>query len=147
MVHIAIQQAEIAARNAVNGTNEKVDGRATAVAVFTEPQIAAVGLSERELEGKKYLVGKYPFADHGKSIILDQTAGFVKVIAEPGKGKILGAQIIGPEASELIHELIALIHMYATVFDLATMPHYHPTLAEILTYPAEEIIQKIVSCH
>lgn len=144
VVHIAIQQAEIAARNAIGGGKVRFDERTKTTAVFTEPQVAVVGMSERELKGKKFLVGKYPFSDHGKSMVLGETAGFVKIIAEPKRGKILGAQIVGPHASDLIHEMIALIHMNANVFDVISMPHYHPTLAEILTYPAEEIAEKIV---
>jgi pyruvate/2-oxoglutarate dehydrogenase complex dihydrolipoamide dehydrogenase (E3) component len=145
VVHIAIQQAELAARNAVNGVREKIDERAVALAVFTEPQIATVGRSERELKGKKFLTAKYPFDDHGKSMVMGETAGFVKIIAEPVRGKILGAQCIGPEASDLIHEMIALVHLGATVFDAVAIPHYHPTLSEIWTYPAEEIVEVISS--
>jgi len=143
VVHIAIQQAELAARNAVRNARERIDERAIALAVFTEPQIATVGASERDLEAGNYLSAKYPFDDHGKSIVMGETAGFVKIIAEPRRGKILGAQCIGPEASDLIHEMIALIHMKATVFDALTMPHYHPTLSEIWSYPIEELAQKI----
>lgn len=145
VVHIAIQQAELAARNAVGGLREKIDERAVAVAVFTEPQVATVGRSERELEAGQYVVAKYPFDDHGKSIVMGETAGFVKIIAEPKRGKIIGAQCIGPEASDLIHEMIALVHLGATVFDAASIPHYHPTLSEIWTYPIEEIVERITS--
>jgi pyruvate/2-oxoglutarate dehydrogenase complex dihydrolipoamide dehydrogenase (E3) component len=63
--------------------------------------------------------------------------GFVKIMAEKKRGEIIGAEIIGPHASDLIHELIA-------AQELAMMPHYHPTLAEIVTYPAEEIADRIV---
>jgi len=143
VVHIAIQQGELAARNAAGNAREKFDERALTLAVFTEPQIATVGRSERSLKGKKFITAKYPFSDHGKSIVIGETAGFVKIIAEPPRGKILGAQCIGPEASDLIHEMIALIHMGATVFDVLKMPHYHPTLAEIWSCPAEEIAGKI----
>ncbi len=143
VVHIAIQQAELAAINAVTGAHRKMDSRAVALAVFTEPQIATVGRSERDLERKQFLTAKYPFDNHGKSIIMGETSGFVKIIAEPKRGKILGAECIGPEASDLIHEMIAMIHMRATVFDVMAMPHYHPTLAEIWTYPAEEIAAQI----
>jgi pyruvate/2-oxoglutarate dehydrogenase complex dihydrolipoamide dehydrogenase (E3) component len=145
VVHIAIREGEVAARNAVLGKREKVDRRTRAFAVFTDPEIAAVGPGEGELAGQRILVAKYPFSDHGKSMVMGRTEGFVKVIASARGGAILGAQIVGPHASDLIHEMIALIHMRATAKDLASMPHYHPTLAEILTYPAEEILSKLRS--
>ena len=78
---------------------------------------------------------------------LGETHGHVKLICLPGSGEIIGAHIVGPEAGELIHELICLMYFRGTVFDLARIPHYHPTLAEILTYPAEELADKISSEH
>ena len=61
----------------------------------------------------------------------------------PITGEVIGGHIVGPEAGELIHEIITLMHFHGTVKDLMTIPHYHPTLAEILTYPAEELAEKI----
>ena len=64
----------------------------------------------------------------------------MKLLAAPQTGEILGAQLVGPEAGELIHELIAVMYYRGTAVDLLRMPHYHPTLAEIVTYPAESIV-------
>jgi pyruvate/2-oxoglutarate dehydrogenase complex dihydrolipoamide dehydrogenase (E3) component len=152
VVHIAIQQGETAARNAVNfvrGSHlmpEKIDYRLKTLVTFTDPEIALVGLSEAEAkeQGIDYLTASYPFNDHGKAIIGGHEYGFVKLIAEKTRGKILGAEIIGPHASDLIHELIAVMRYRGTAEELAKMPHYHPTLAEIVTYPAEEIADQIV---
>ena len=80
---------------------------------------------------------------HGKSLTLGETHGHVKLLASPENGEILGAHIVGPEAAELIHELIAVMYYRGTVHDLARIPHYHPTLAEIITYPAEELAGRI----
>jgi pyruvate/2-oxoglutarate dehydrogenase complex dihydrolipoamide dehydrogenase (E3) component len=151
VVHIAIQQGECAARNAVRllrgdpAPAEKVDYRLKALVTFTDPEIASVGLTEEEATGQgiAYIAASYPFKDHGKSMIGGHEFGFVKVLAEKTRGEIVGAQIIGPHASDLIHELIAIMRYRGTAYDLATMPHYHPTLAEILTYPAEEIVEKL----
>ena len=88
-------------------------------------------------------MASYPFDDHGKSITLGETHGHVKLLASPENGKILGAHIVGPEAAELIHELITVMYYEGTVHDLARIPHYHPTLAEIITYPAEELAGRI----
>lgn len=147
VVHIAILQAEIAARNAartlgrLDGALEKSDYRLALFAVFTDPQVAAVGLTEREAreQGHDILVAKYPFNDHGKSLILGATHGFVKLIAERKTREILGASCVGPEASELIHEIVVAMHFHATAQDLIRIPHYHPTLSEIWTYPAEDL--------
>ena len=149
IVHIAIQQGEIAGWNAVHtqASPRRYDDRLKAQVVFTDPQIAGVGLSEKECRSRKipYRVASYPFDDHGKSMTLGETHGHVKLLAAPETGEILGAHIVGPEAAELIHELIAVMYYQGTVHDLARMPHYHPTLAEIITYPAEELAGMIDS--
>ena len=103
-------------------------------------QVAAVGFTEREAREKHdILVAKYPFHDHGKALIHGSTHGFVKLIAERTSRRILGASCVGPDASELIHEIAVAMHFNATAGDLARIPHYHPTLSEIWTYPAEEL--------
>jgi pyruvate/2-oxoglutarate dehydrogenase complex dihydrolipoamide dehydrogenase (E3) component len=146
IVHIAIQQGEIAAQNIAHPHKKKtMDYRLLTSIVFTDPQIASVGLTEKEASAKSipYLVASYPFADHGKSLIMEAKDGFVKLLAHPTTGEILGGSCVGPVAGELIHEIIAAMHKNMTVHELAAMPHYHPTLAEIWTYPAEELAEKI----
>jgi pyruvate/2-oxoglutarate dehydrogenase complex dihydrolipoamide dehydrogenase (E3) component len=153
VVHIAIQQGEIAARNAVKFLHKKsaeadtIDYRLKALVTFTDPEIASVGLTETEAKAQKieYLCASYPFNDHGKAIIGGHEFGFVKLLAEKKRGEIIGAEIIGPHASDLIHELIAVMRYRGTAQELGLMPHYHPTLAEIVTYPAEEIADQIVA--
>jgi pyruvate/2-oxoglutarate dehydrogenase complex dihydrolipoamide dehydrogenase (E3) component len=152
VVHIAIQQGEIAARNAVNHLRgdhqiaESIDYRLKALVTFTDPEIASVGLTETEAKAQRieYLSASYPFSDHGKAMIGGHEFGFVKLLAEKSRGEIVGAEIIGPHASDMIHELIAVMRYRGTAQELATIPHYHPTLAEIVTYPAEEIADKII---
>lgn len=148
IVHLAVAQGELAARHAF-GVPEK-DLRPTSKipllnVVFTDPPLATIGAQESELVAAKkpFLVASYPFNDHGKSILMDQVRGYVKVIAEPRRGRILGAEIVGPQAGELIHCFTGPITMGATVRDLLRAPWYHPTLAEILTYPLEEIAEKL----
>jgi len=146
IVHIAIQQGELAARHVAGVKKLKpVDYSLLLNVVFTDPQLATIGLLERQLdrEKKKYLVASYPFNDHGKSILMEANYGYVKVIAEPRRGRILGAEIVGKDAGELIHAFSGPMAMRATVFDLLRAPWYHPTLAEIITYPLEEIAEKI----
>jgi len=146
IVHIAIQQGEIAAHNIVSPDKMKLmDYRLITEVVFTEPQIAAVGLTEKsaQVENIPYLTAKYPFNDHGKSLIMEAKDGFVKLLAEPNTGEIIGGACVGPMGGELIHEIIAAMHKRMTVHELAAMPHYHPTLAEIWSYPAEELAGQI----
>src|SRR5205085_4896308 len=94
-----------------------------------------------------YSVASYPFADHGKSLIMEAKDGFVKLLAEPMTGEILGGCCAGPMGGELIHEIVAAMAKRMTVHELAAMPHYHPTLAEIWTYPAEELSGQITKSY
>ena len=148
IVHIAVQQGELAARHAAGVKNLKpVDYALLLNVVFTDPQLATIGRLERDLDdaGIDYLCASYPFNDHGKSILMDANYGYVKVIAEPKRGRILGAEIVGKDAGELIHCFSGPLAMRATVFDLLRAPWYHPTLAEIITYPLEELAEKVKS--
>jgi pyruvate/2-oxoglutarate dehydrogenase complex dihydrolipoamide dehydrogenase (E3) component len=145
IVHIAIQQGEIAAHNVAFADRPRsVDNRLLTQVVFTDPQIAVVGLTEKEASARKipYLAASYPFSDHGKSQIMEAKDGFVKLLADPRSGEILGGCCVGPMGGELIHEIIAAMAQRMTAHELAAMPHYHPTLAEIWTYPAEELAGK-----
>jgi pyruvate/2-oxoglutarate dehydrogenase complex dihydrolipoamide dehydrogenase (E3) component len=151
VVHIAIQQGETAAHNAAillgrkTGAPRAMDYRLTLFAVFSEPQLASVGSTEAELRasGIEFLAASYPFNDHGKSLVMGETEGFVKLLAHRESGEILGASVVGPEASDLIHEVVVAMNYRATVRDFAAIPHYHPTLSEIWTYPAEEIADQL----
>ncbi len=146
IVHLAVQQGEIAAHNIAHATmRRRMDYRLLISVVFTEPQVAFVGLTEKEAKarGIPYLAASYPFNDHGKSLIMEAKDGFVKLLAEPKSGEILGGACVGPVGGELIHEIAAVMAKRMTVQELASMPHYHPTLAEIWTYPAEELAGKI----
>jgi pyruvate/2-oxoglutarate dehydrogenase complex dihydrolipoamide dehydrogenase (E3) component len=146
IVHIAVQQGEIAGYNIAHPEHlRSMDYRLLSEVVFTDPQVAVVGLSEKRahVQNINYLVAKYPFNDHGKSLIMEAKDGFVKLLAEPTTGEILGGTCVGPLGGELIHEIVAAMHKRMTVHELAAMPHYHPTLAEIWTYPAEELASQI----
>jgi pyruvate/2-oxoglutarate dehydrogenase complex dihydrolipoamide dehydrogenase (E3) component len=148
VVHVAIQQGEIAAHNIAHPDKPRqIDYRLITSIVFTEPQVACVGLTEKEARerGIPYLAASYPFNDHGKSLIMEALDGFVKLLADPRTGEIIGGSCVGPMGGELIHEIIAAMAKRMTVHELAAMPHYHPTLAEIWTYPAEELAGRIAT--
>src|SRR5579872_1063054 len=146
LVHVAIYEGEVAARNAVTGAGERVVYDLVKThTVFSDPQVAVVGETERGLQarGVAYVKGVYDFAEHGKAMCLNKTKGFVKMMASAEDGKILGAAILGPHGSDLIHEVIVAMHYGATVKQFMSIPHLHPTLAEIWTYPAEECAEKL----
>ena len=150
VVHLAIQQGEVAAKNAAalaagKEPAERMDYRLKLEVIFTSPEAAGVGYSEKECREKKWeiVTASYPFADHGKSIVMGAKDGFVKLIALLQRGEIVGAQVVGPHASDLIHEPLAIMRYRGTAEEMMNLPHYHPTLSEIWTYPAEEIFEKI----
>ena len=146
IVHIAIQQAEIAAHNVANPRRSRsADYRLLTSVVFTDPQVATVGLTEKEAKARQipFRAASYPFNDHGKSLIMEALDGFVKLLANPKTGEILGGCCVGPVGGELIHEITVAMAKRMTVHEFAATPHYHPTLAEIWTYPAEELAEQI----
>ena len=146
IVHIAVQQGEIAAHNIAHpGQTRRIDYHLLIHVLFTDPQIGTVGLTEKEAKARDVpcLAASYPFNDHGKSLIMDAKDGFVKLLADPKTGEILGGCCVGPMGGELVHEIIAAMAKRMTVHELAAMPHYHPTLAEIWTYPAEALAAQI----
>lgn len=146
IVHLAVEQGEVAVHNIAHPKKpRRMDYRLLTSIVFTEPQVASVGLTEKAAQehGIRYEAASYPFADHGKSLIMDAKDGFVKLLAHPKTGEILGGACVGPIGGELIHEITAAMYKKMTVSELALLPHYHPTLAEIWTYPAAELAERI----
>jgi pyruvate/2-oxoglutarate dehydrogenase complex dihydrolipoamide dehydrogenase (E3) component len=146
IVHLAVQQGEIAGHNIARPeAARQIDYRLLTQVVFTDPQIGCVGLTEKAARAGRvpYLAASHPFNDHGKSLIMEAKDGFVKLLAAPATGEILGGCCVGPMGGELIHEISAAMHGRMTVRELAALPHYHPTLAEIWTYPAESLARRI----
>jgi pyruvate/2-oxoglutarate dehydrogenase complex dihydrolipoamide dehydrogenase (E3) component len=146
IVHLAVLQGEIAAHNIAHpNAPRRMDDRLLLAVIFTEPQVAFVGLTEKTAttRGVPYLTARHSFSDHGKSLIMEATDGFVKLLADPQSGEILGGACVGPVGGELIHEIVAALAKRMTVHELAALPHYHPTLAEIWTYPAEALAERI----
>jgi pyruvate/2-oxoglutarate dehydrogenase complex dihydrolipoamide dehydrogenase (E3) component len=150
VVHIAITQGEHAAHNAAvrlgkqpAASQKTTDYRLKLFGIFTEPEVAMVGLSEREAAdaGIDLVSASYPFDDHGKSMVAGALDGFVKLVADRATGRLIGGAVIGPHAVELIHEITVAMAFNATAQQLMEVPHYHPTLSEIWTYPAEEIAE------
>ncbi|MDC4224409.1 MAG: hypothetical protein MPW15_09320 [Candidatus Manganitrophus sp.] len=101
-------------------------------AVYCHPEVASVGLTEEKAReaGHEIKVAKYPLSANGRAVALGETEGFVKVVADAQYGEILGAHIIGPEATELIGEFVLAKTVEATAQELKQAVHPHPTLSE-----------------
>jgi dihydrolipoamide dehydrogenase len=101
---------------------------------YCEPQIGSVGLTEAKAKeaGHQVKVGKFPFTANSKASIIDNHEGFIKVVADAKYGEILGVHIIGPVATELIAEAVAVMELEGTVEDLMFTIHAHPTVSEAM---------------
>lgn len=147
IVHLAIMQGETAARHATGRQADPVDLTTRTGVVFTDPQIAAAGLPVDEARKRNHNleIAEFPFDDHGKSLLMEATSGYVKAWADRDSGKLIGAECVGKDAGELIHSMAVAVTMGATVFDLIKVHWYHPTLSEIWSYPLEDIAEAIQS--
>jgi dihydrolipoamide dehydrogenase len=131
LAHKAFTEGEVAAE-VIAGEPSALDYQAIPAAVFTDPEIGTVGMTEAEAEeaGFDPVVGQMPLRASGRALSLNETDGFVRVVADGDRGFLLGAQIVGPEASELVAELALAIELGATLEDVAATIHVHPTLSE-----------------
>lgn len=131
LAHKAFKEGEVAAE-VIAGEPAALDYQAIPAAVFTDPEIGTVGMTESEAEGAGFepVIGKMPLRASGRALTLNERAGFVKIVAEAETEFVLGAQIVGPEASELVAELALAIELGATLEDVAATIHVHPTLSE-----------------
>jgi len=136
--HKAWHDGLLLSRHLLEGKAIVSQDRLVPFAVFTDPEIAGAGLGEASAAEAGYNVTtkSFPFAFHGRALAIDKLDGFVKLVLDSNSRKILGGHIIGPEAGELIHELIAAMRFGATVYDLQEMMHVHPTLAEAINSTA-----------
>lgn len=124
----------------IKGINRVYDAKMVPAVVFTDPEIAAAGMTEAEAKAKGFndlLIAKFPFAANGRAVSMMETDGFVKMIADKKTHILLGVHIVGPEASNLISEAALAIEMGARLEDLALTIHPHPTLGETMMEAAE----------
>ena len=136
LAHKASREAILAALH-IAGKPAEPRG-AIPAAIFTDPEIAAVGESETEARGRgaEIITGRFPFSALGRAQAMRETEGFVKLVADKTSHKLLGASIVGPDASDLIGELCLAVKVGATVEDLAATVHPHPTLSEAIAEAA-----------
>jgi len=140
LAHLASREGLVAAENAVGG-NALMKYDVVPAAIFTSPEIASVGLREHQVKEKniKYKVGRFQFRALGKAHAMGEISGMFKIISEEGTDKILGAHILGPHASDLIHEIAVAMEGGLTAKDIAHTIHAHPTLAEGIMEAAEDV--------
>ncbi|MDO7904901.1 dihydrolipoyl dehydrogenase [Paenibacillus sp. JX-17] len=141
LAHKASYEGKVAAE-AIAGMPSEVDYKCIPAVVFTDPECSSVGYTEKEAteKGYKVKVGKFSYGANGRAVSLNAAEGFVKIVAEEGTGLVLGAQIVGLEASNLIAELGLAIEMGTTLEDISLTIHAHPTLGEIVMEAAEVVL-------
>ena len=132
LAHVASYEGVCAVENIAGHADRVPDYHAAPNCIYTDPEIAHVGLGENEAKEKGIAVkiGRFPFAAAGRALTLGQTEGFVKVVADAGSGKLLGAHIIGPRATDLIAEATLAIQNALTLEQIDLTIHAHPTLPE-----------------
>src|SRR6202035_5745649 len=125
-----IAVAHMAGKPAIPINKNRIPG-----CTYTEPGIGSVGLTEVQAraQGYKVKVGKFPFAGDSRATILGHHEGFIKVVADEQFGEILGVHIIGPFATEIISEAVSALQLEATVDDLMSTVHAHPTVWEAMS--------------
>jgi len=140
LAHLASREGIVAAENAM-GQDVEIDYDVVPAAIFTNPEIASVGLREHQASerGIKYKIGRFQFRALGKAHAIGEITGMFKIIAEEETDRVLGVHIIGPHASDLIHEAAVVMQRGLTVKDIAETIHAHPTLAEGLMEAAEDV--------
>lgn len=138
LAHKASYEAKVAAES-IAGLPSVVDYKCIPAVVFSDPEIASVGWSETEAKAKgvNVVTGKFSYGANGRAQSMNATDGFVKLVGDKDSGLLIGAQVVGAEASNLIAELTLAIEMGATLEDIALTIHAHPTLGEITMDAAE----------
>lgn len=145
LAHVAYAQGKVAAEVACN-KDSKIDYTVVPMCIYTDPEVSAVGLTESQAKEKGFEVkiGKFPFTALGKARTIDETEGFVKIVADAKTDKVLGVHIIGPQATMLIPEAAMAIKLGAKAEDIASTIHAHPTLSEAVQEAAESIFGKAI---
>jgi len=143
LAHVASAQGKVAVEN-IAGLERSMDYRAVPNCVFSIPEVASVGLTEKEAREKydKIKISKFPYMANGKALGMGETEGLVKIVADEDTFEILGLHILGAHASDLIAEGTLALSMEATAEEIIDTIHAHPTLAEIIAEAAEGIVGK-----
>jgi dihydrolipoamide dehydrogenase len=145
LAHKASAEGIVAAET-IAGMSTTLDTQAIPAAVFTDPEIGTVGLTESEAVEAGYdpIVGEMPMRASGRALTMNESEGFVRLVGDGDTGSLLGGQVVAPEASELIAEIGVAIELGATVDDVAKTVHTHPTLSEATMEAAENAMEQAI---
>ncbi|MGB8510040.1 MAG: dihydrolipoyl dehydrogenase, partial [Pyrinomonadaceae bacterium] len=141
LAHLASKEGILVVEQIAGHKVEPLNMRQVPSCTYCDPEVASVGLTEEKAraEGYDVKVGKFPFSASGKARILGEEEGFVKIVADKKYDEILGAHIIGPHATEIIHECIVAMHLESTAEELGRTIHAHPTVAESIMEAVEGV--------
>ncbi|WP_227377724.1 dihydrolipoyl dehydrogenase [Haladaptatus halobius] len=136
--HSARNDADLLYRHLIKDKTIEAHDRIVPHAVFTDPQVGRVGLTEEQAkeQGYEIAVGQSDYADQGKPKALGETEGFVKIVSDADTGDILGGHIVGEQGADLIHEIVIAMKLGGSAEDIADMIHIHPTLPEVINSAA-----------
>ncbi len=139
LAHVASAQGIVAADN-IAGQNKKMDYSIVPSCVYTEPEIASIGLTESQVKekGLSYKVGRFATAANGRSMIMGESAGTVKIIVEAKTGELLGCHIMAPRATDMIGEIATAMRAEGTIEELCDTIHAHPTVSEMIMEAAHD---------
>ncbi len=145
LAHVAFAEGKVAAANAL-GQGIEMSYSAIPSAIYTAPEIGSTGLTEAQAraKGMDVKVGRFFFRASAKAGAEGERAGLVKIVAEAGSGRVVGGQICGPHATDLIHEVVLAVHVGATVEQVGEMVHAHPTLMEPIMEAAEDTLGRAI---
>ena len=137
--YVAGEQGKLAALNCMDGGNREIDYDVFPRATFGNPEVASVGLTERQAreQGWDVEIGRFEYANLTRGILTGEKEGFFKIVSEQGSGKLLGGHIIGAEASTLIHELAMAMKANVPASDVGNLLHVYPTWAEGVRYACQ----------
>lgn len=146
LAHVGTREGEVAAEH-IMGHDVRMDYTAIPNCIYTEPEVAVTGMTEQEARDQGYdvEVGTFTFRNLAKAMAINENVGLVKIVAEKKYGEILGAHIVGPHASDLIHELCVSIKLESTIEELMHTIHAHPSLSEAVMEAAQDV--KKMSVH
>ena len=142
LAHVASAQGLVAAANTA-GQNRKMNYSIVPGCIYTSPEVATVGLTEADAlkKGYKVKIGRFPINANGKSMLMGEREGLIKVITDKDTGEILGAHIMGPRATEMISEISVAMKLESTIEEVADTIHPHPTVSEIIMEAAHDAME------
>ena len=147
LAHVSSEEAVTCVERMAGHHTLGVDYKAIPGCTYTSPQVACIGMTEQAAKeaGLEYDTGKFSFQALGKAVATGATTGFVKILVSKPYGEILGAHIIGKDASELIHEFCLAIRLEATAEDIISTMHAHPTMAESIHEAALDTEDRVIN--